>query len=207
MTDKIWAHHPGGVVAEVTPPLPEDWVPGETIFPSWAAADLTDVTALSPQPAVGWTFTLDDKGKPTFAAPPAPVIDLAALKARLKAQVDTDAEALRLKFITSGSGQAMEYQEAYAQAQVAMAATGAVKASDYPMLAATIGVDLDPETGKPATDVLGVARSVKAAYEAYLQVGAAIRGARLLAKAEIDAATDADLAQAVFAAIAWPASA
>ncbi|SFM82776.1 hypothetical protein [Methylobacterium pseudosasicola] len=129
---------------------------------------------------------------------------LAALKARLKRDIDDQAESLRLKLITPGSGQAMEYQEAYSQAQAVLTATGTVKPADYPMLAATIGVDFDPDTGKPATDVLGVARSVKAAYEAYLEAGAAIRGVRLGAKVEIEAASDVDLALAVFSAIAWP---
>lgn len=130
---------------------------------------------------------------------------LDALKEELKTKVDAAAEKLRLRLITPGSGQAMEYQEAYAQAQAALTAGDAVKPEDYPMLTATIGVDIDPDTGKPAKDVLGVARSVKAAYEGYLQAGAAIRGARLLGKAEVEAASDAVLAQTVFAAIKWPA--
>ena len=130
---------------------------------------------------------------------------LTATKAQLKAQVDAKAEGLRLVLITPGSGQVMEYQEAYAQAQAALTAGDEIEAADYPMLVATVGVDIDPETGKAAADVLGVARSVKAAYEACLRAGAAIRGARLLAKAEIDAAVDLDQAQAVFAAIQWPA--
>lgn len=140
-------------------------------------------------------------GKPL----PDGLIDLPAMKAALGKQIDGAAEALRLKLITPGSGQAMEYQEAYAQAQAALNATGTVKPADYPMLAATIGVDIDPDTSKPATDVLGVARSVKGAYEAYLQAGAAIRGARLLAKAEISAAPDLATVLAVFAAVKWPA--
>ncbi|WP_426313832.1 hypothetical protein ACN9MF_20170 [Methylobacterium fujisawaense] len=144
---------------------------------------------------------------PAAVLPPPTAEELAVLKADLKAQVDAKAEALRLTLITAGSGQAMEYQEAYAQAQAALSAAGPVQASDYPMLAATIGVDIDPDRGNPAADVLGVARSVKAAYEAFLRVGAAIRGARLLAKVEIDAAPDADLARAVVAAIKWPAPA
>lgn len=166
---------------------------------------LVDVSGV-PGIAVGWT--LSDKGK--FAPPPPPAVppltpaELASLKAALSKRIDEDAEELRLTLITPGSGQAMEYREAYAQARSALNATGTVKASDYPMLAVTIGVDIDPDTGKPATDVLGVARSVAAAYEAYLQAGAAIRGVRLLSKAEIAAASDADHAQAVFAAIQWP---
>lgn len=187
-----------GVVAELIS-LPED-VALEDAF----HADLAAALAPCADPAVDQGWTYDGK---KFAAPVAPTLtpeQFADLKAALAKQVDSDAERERLKLITPGSGQAMEYQEAYAQAQAALAAIGDVKASVYPMLAATIGVDFDPQTGKPATDVLGVARSVKAAYEAYLQAGAAIRGARLLAKAEIEAAADADLAQAVFAAIQWP---
>jgi hypothetical protein len=126
------------------------------------------------------------------------------VKAEMKAAIDASAEALRLTLITPGAGQAMEYQEAYAQAQAALAADGPVKDADYPMLAATIGVDFDPSSKKPATDVLGVARSVKAAYEAYLLAGAAIRGVRLTGKAKIDAATDEAAARAAFKAISWP---
>ncbi|WP_354442417.1 hypothetical protein [Methylobacterium sp. 1973] len=143
--------------------------------------------------------------QPDFRPYVAPIPELADIKTALKAEVDAKAEALRLTLITAGSGQAMEYQEAYAQAKAALAVSGAIEPSDYPMLAATIGVDIDPKTGKPAADVLGVARSVKAAYEAFLQVGAAIRGTRLLAKAEIDAASDVGHAQVIFTAIKWPA--
>ncbi|WP_345819942.1 hypothetical protein ABC766_27310 [Methylobacterium fujisawaense] len=167
-------------------------------------AALKDVVAAPDEVAEGWTYDGANFAAPVAAPPPAVTpAELAAMKADLKRRVDTAAEELRLSLITPGSGQAMEYQEAYAQAQAALAASGEIKPADYPMLAATIGVDFDPETGKPAVDVLGVARSVKAAYEAFLVAGAAIRGARLLAKAEIDAAADADHAQAVFAAIAW----
>ncbi|KAA0124026.1 hypothetical protein CIW48_08995 [Methylobacterium sp. P1-11] len=96
----------------------------------------------------------------------------------------------------------MEYQEAYAQAQTALGVTGTVSASDYPMLAATIGIDVDPKTAK---DVLGVARSVKAAYEAFLGGGASIRGARLAGKQAVDAAATIDDACAAVDAVSWPA--
>lgn len=134
---------------------------------------------------------------------------LADLKGLLKSQVDTAAEALRLTLITPGSGQAMEYQEAYAEA---VQIDAAVKASAgatfdpaaYPMLAASLGFDIDPTTGKPTTDIPGEARAVLAAYDAYQKAGASIRGARLKAKASIDATADAAAAQAAFDAIAWP---
>lgn len=132
---------------------------------------------------------------------------LPAVQSWLKAQVDIAAEALRLRLITPGSGQAMEYQEAYAQALAAQAAGAAATASSCPMLAASVGIDIDPDTKAPATDVLGVARAVVAAYDACLLFGAAVRAARLKGKAAIDAATSVATAGAAYDAIAWPTAA
>lgn len=126
-------------------------------------------------------------------------------KIALMKAVDDEAERLRNLLITPGSGQAMEYQEAYAQAKSALADAENASASAYPMLAATIGIDKDPETNAPATDVLGVARAVKKAYEAYVQVGAAIKGARMRGKEAIEASATAPDARAAFDAIQWPA--
>ena len=157
-------------------------------------------------------------GKPTriesedsLAAVLAPfglAVRLADLKAMLRAAVDAAAEAQRLLLITPGSGQAMEYQEAYAEA---VQVDAAVKASAgatfdpaaFPMLSASLGYDLDPTTGKPTIDIAGEARAVLAAYDAYQKAGAAIRGVRLKGKAAIDAAVDAAAANAAFVAIAW----
>ena len=71
------------------------------------------------------------------------------------------------------------------------------------MLAASIGVDVDPKTQAPATDVLGVARAIQAAYAGWLAAGSAIRGARLKGKAAIGAATTIEAAAAAFDAIVW----
>ena len=139
------------------------------------------------------------------AGVPADVI-LAAVKAVLAVRVDAVAEALRSAIVTSGTGQAMEYQQAQVEAFDALAATSAPAAGTYPMLEASIGIDIDPSTGKAATDVLGVARSVKAAFSAWLAIGAAIRGARLRGKDQIEAATTVEAAIAAFAAITWPAA-
>ncbi len=135
---------------------------------------------------------------------PAAVV-LPVVKAALKAEVDAQAEALRGLLITAGTGQAMEYQESQAQAFAALATPETATPERYKMLAATIGLDLDPTTGSPATDVLGVARSIKAAYDAWETAGAAIKRGRLSSKAAIDAAPDLDAAAAAFAAVEWPA--
>jgi hypothetical protein len=142
------------------------------------------------------------------AAMAAPTVDLATLKMQLKARIDAAAEAARLRVITPGSGQAMEYQEAYAEAvQVDAAlkasASATFDATAYPMLAASVGFDVDPQTGKPTIDVAGEARAVLAAYDAYQRVGAAIRAVRLRGKAAIEAAVDADAAQDAFAAVTF----
>ena len=130
---------------------------------------------------------------------------LAVAQAWLRDDVDAQAEDLRLKVLTPGAGQALEYQEVQAQAAAALAAPAAASAALYPMLAATIGVDIDPTTTAAATDVLGVARSVMAATTGWIAAGAAIRGARLHGKAAIDAATTIEAAAAAADAIAWPA--
>lgn len=134
---------------------------------------------------------------------------LGELKVALKAQADSAAEALRLTLITPGSGQAMEYQEAYAEAvQVDQAvkanAAATFDPTAFPMLSASLGYDLDPTTGQPTADIPGEARAVLAAYDAYQRAGAAIRAARLKGKAEIEAASDAAAARAALEAIDWP---
>ena len=130
------------------------------------------------------------------------VLDL--IKGHLKAAVDAKAEALRSSMTTPGTGQAMEYLEAQQQAFAALAAPAAATAEKYPMLAASVGIDTDPTTGQPAADILGVARSVHAAYGQWNAAGAAIRAARLAGKKAIDDATSDEAAAAAYAAIAWP---
>lgn len=133
---------------------------------------------------------------------------LAGVQSWLKDAIDAEAERLRLLCITPGAGQAMEYQQAQVEAYDALAAADAGKAVDasaFPMLSATVGVDIDPQTGAKATDVLGVARSVKAAFTAWLAYGAAIKGGRVNGKAKVEAAATVADAVAVATAIAWPA--
>lgn len=130
---------------------------------------------------------------------------LAGFQAGLSGLVDARAEALRQALLSPGSGQAMEYQEVHRQALAALDAPAAATAPAYPMLAATIGIDTDPETGALATDVLGVARAAVAAYDGWVEAGAAIRAVRLGAKAEIRAATTLEAAEAAYLAVQWPA--
>ncbi len=141
----------------------------------------------------------------TAAGVPAATV-LQAAKAWLKIQVDAEAEALRAAVLVPGTGQAMEYMEANAEAQAALASSIVPTAPAYPMLAAGVGLDIDPQSNAPAADVIGVARAVAAQYAKWVQVGAAIRAARLKGKAAIDAAATIDAAAAAVDAIAWPAT-
>ncbi|GJD93351.1 hypothetical protein [Methylobacterium iners] len=132
------------------------------------------------------------------------VLVLDQVKDHLKAGVDAKAETLRNLIMTPGSGQVMEYQEVQAQAVAALKAPSTATEAKYPMLAASIGIDIDPSTGEPATDVLGVARSISAAYSLWQQAGSAIRGVRLAGKKAIDEATTAEEAAEAYGAITWP---
>lgn len=127
---------------------------------------------------------------------------LDGVKAALKARLDADAEAERLKYVTPGAGQAMEYQQAAAEADEMLTAIAVDPDYEpdpeiYPMLAASIGIDGDT--------LADVAATVAAMHGQWRQIGSAIRAARLAGKQAIDAATTAEDAQAAFDAVAWPA--
>lgn len=117
------------------------------------------------------------------------------LKGRLKASIDTAAEAERLKYITPGSGQAMTYARKVEEARMADTEINPSPA-DYPLLAASLGID-----GPTIEDI---ANLVLAMDEAWTQIGAAIEAARLSAKAAIDDAADEAAAQAAADAVEWP---
>lgn len=136
----------------------------------------------------GWLYA-----EGAFAPPPALAIDLDVLKADLKAAIDAGAERERLRYITGGAGQAMTYARKVEEAKAVQAADEPDPA-DYPMLAASIGID--------GEDIETVAATVLAMDAAWAQIGAAIEAARLTAKRLIDEAETVEAAQAV--APAWP---
>lgn len=126
--------------------------------------------------------------------PPAP-IPLDQIKTTIKASIDHNAEACRLKYITPGAGQAMTYQQKSDEAARYLVATSP-SAADYPLLSAEVGVT--------AEDIAGVAAVVDAAFRQWQSIGSAIEAVRLRSKRDIDLAPDADAARAVFDAIVWP---
>ncbi|MBB3591735.1 hypothetical protein FHX08_002079 [Rhizobium sp. BK529] len=141
-------------------------------------------------------FSVKQPEKPAEPEMPQPTIN--EVKAQLRARLDYAAEAERLKYITPGAGQAMTYQAKAAEAKAYLDA-GNPDASDFPLLSAEVGITAD--------SIEGVAQIVAGAYAQWQVIGAAIEAARLGGKAAIDAANDADAAQAAFDAVTWPSPA
>ncbi|MGU3539966.1 hypothetical protein [Methylobacterium sp. A54F] len=201
--DHYWQRDNGDLFGSARATIVRDTDPD---FLAWQERD--EVTGGTGRPSI-WprdpiTAAQTMAGLQAVLAPFGLFASLETRKAALKAEIDASAEALRERLMTPGAGQAMEYQEAQTQALAALAAPATATAELYPMLAASVGLDRDPDTGALATDVLGVARSIKAAYDAWLVAGSAIRRARLQGKAAVDASTTVDGAIVAAASIAWP---
>lgn len=128
---------------------------------------------------------------------------LAEIKAEYSASVDADAERERLKYITPGYGQALTYQEKFAQAQAVIAmgrvAADALSEADrraqFPTLAASVGVE--------AQTLADVADLVVSRYAQFAQLSYSIERARLSGKAAIQAASTADQVKSAYQAIIW----
>lgn len=115
-------------------------------------------------------------------------------KRALVLQIDSQAEMARLRFITPGSGQALEYREA-AEEAARYDATGGQ--GSYPMLQASV------DAGEAAN--LGAAAALVSQREAaWAAIGAEIRRLRIKAKRDVAAASDATAARAA-AQVTWPA--
>lgn len=124
-------------------------------------------------------------------------------KARLSRRIDDDAEAVRLRYITPGSGMAMVYQEKFAQAQgvaalgeaAANAMTQAEREAQFPTLAASVGIE--------APTLWACAQIVLERYAQFAALSLVIERARLSGKAAIAAATTAAEARAAYEAVTW----
>ncbi|KRE07472.1 hypothetical protein ASE63_22495 [Bosea sp. Root381] len=118
---------------------------------------------------------------------------LGAFRSARKSEIDKEAERQRLHWITPGAGQAMTYARKVEEAKAVLAAADPVPA-DYPMLAASIGID--------GADIVAVATTVLAMDAAWAQTGAAIEATRLRTKNNIDQASD--IAAVLSITAAWP---
>lgn len=130
---------------------------------------------------------------------------LGEAKAAAQARVDTAAEAARLKYITTGAGQALTYQRKSTERMAYLSAVqmGApVSTAAFPMLAASIGVEV-PNTGVEAADLAAVAALIGAREAGFAVVGSQIERLRLTAKAAIAAAANEGQIAAA-EAVVWP---
>lgn len=125
------------------------------------------------------------------------------IKADLKQRVDDDAEAIRLRHITSGTGMAMTYAEKQRQA-IAVHAMGQLAADamsgpemveQFPTLAASVGLE-----GPTLWDC---AQLVISKAEAWSDLSFAVERTRLAGKKAIGDASDAASARAAYEAITW----
>jgi hypothetical protein len=129
---------------------------------------------------------------------------LAEVKAQLTFRVDAEAEVARLRYLTPGSGQALEYQATESDARAFMAAhlAGEVPSiADYPFLAAEA---LAIEMAKGIVpDPVAVAQDVIAQADAWIAAGSEIKALRRGAKLAIEAASSPAEARAA-AQVTWP---
>lgn len=124
----------------------------------------------------------DNAGDPNYVAVGYdPRESLADAQASALAAVDSEAERIRLKYITPGVGQAQVYVAKLQQALEYQAATGNRDITKWELLSA----DVDATGRNPAAAVAAIINANKT----WLQVAAKIERIRLRCKQQIDAAT------------------
>lgn len=125
--------------------------------------------------------------------------DLTPQKTEAIAEIDAAAEVARLKYITAGSGQAMEYQQVAAEAQAYLAG-GDTDPDLYPMMVAD-------QQGRAAAGVertLGqIALEVNERHQLWMQIGAQIRQLRVKHKLLVEQATSPEGITAALD-VPWP---
>jgi hypothetical protein len=108
--------------------------------------------------------------------------DVAGLRAAMRAAIDADAERCRLKYLTPGAAQAMVYQQKAAEADALLAADGEPDPGNYPILAASVGIEADTLTD--------IAHLVIGTRMAWTVIAAQIEAVRLGAKQALDRTDD-----------------
>jgi hypothetical protein len=111
-----------------------------------------------------------------LAAISGPVVDLDVMRAMLAAEIDRQAEAVRQRFLTPGAGQAMTYQRKEAEARAWLADSTVAT----PFLSA--------EATARGMEIADLAAEVVQLADAWTEIGAAIEGVRMGAKAAVGTA-------------------
>lgn len=129
--------------------------------------------------------------------------DVEGVRTFLLSRLDIIAEQQRQRWLTPGTGKAMEYLEARDQA-LAVRAMGQDAAnaladhglSEFPILAASVPIE--------APTLWDAHVLVLSRYEQTATLGGAIKRAVLTGKAAIRSASDAASAKAAYEAVQWP---
>lgn len=134
---------------------------------------------------------------------PAPAPDplLSTLRASAENRVDSDAETARLRWLTPGAGQSLEYEASAADAQRARDAADPLDPADYPWLAAEQAAQA--AVGRERT-IREIAEATLDARAAWNNAGAQIKAIRREAKLRLAQATDATEIDAIVGAVTWP---
>ena len=118
--------------------------------------------------------------------------------------IDSDAEKVRLKYITARSGMAMTYAEKRAHADKVLAmgleAANAMTPAEYGVLFPTLAASVRLE----AVTLYKCAQLVVAKAAAWGQLSYGIERARITGKAAIAAAADSSAARDAYRSIVWP---
>lgn len=167
-----------------------------------AVAPVDGVAIGDPRDGASWVVTYAGATPEQIAAGDAAL--LAFLKDEVKSWVDADAERVRLRYVTAGTGQAMTYQEKAAQAlavldlgeEAANALTEAERVAQFPILAASVGIEADT--------LYAAAGLVMARQEAWASLGGVIERTRLAGKKAVGDAADVAGVHTAYGAITWP---
>jgi hypothetical protein len=166
---------------------------------SFGVHDNAILVAASSGVEIGWSFDGTTLSPPQEALPP--TIDEAKLSA--KRTINAGAETARLRYITPGDGMAAVYRDKLDQAEDVLAQGQAAASTmdleamvrNYPMLAASVGIEADT--------IWQVANTIVARHRTWSDVSAKIETRRLIARRAIDQATTHEAVASVLSAITW----
>ncbi len=173
-----------------------------------AVAPVTGVSIGNANDKSTWRVDFSDAATDQQKAQAAAIVDgfdpMAPVKTEYNKKIDADAEAVRLRYITSGAGMAMTYQEKFAQAQAvstmgeqaANAMTQADRELQFPTLSASVGIE--------AATLWQCAELVLGKYAQFAALSLTIERRRLSGKAAVNAATTGAEAKAAYEGITWP---
>lgn len=132
--------------------------------------------------------------------------DLPAIKAKALKDIDRAAEVARLRYVTPGSGQSMEYVATESEARLwrAQELAGQAPALEgFPFLKA----EYDALAGLPGAatpDVSAMVAEILAQADGWVAIGSEIKRIRRWAKLAVEQAISVTEVQVIMSALEWP---